>query len=169
MPASSVYAQIPVLRASGTGSTPLSAWHAALVAVDLGHYNLIRLSSVVPPGTTVDPTGKAPAPSGAWGDKLLCVYAEQRTEILGEEAWTGVGWVLRLDGRGGFFVEHEGTGEGFVTTAIRNSLRDMVAGHEDEFTEPDWVLNGTVCTGEPVCSLVIAPFECRPWQGAVPG
>ena len=27
---------------------------------------------------SVDATGKAPAPVGAWGDKLYCVYAEQR-------------------------------------------------------------------------------------------
>ena len=168
MPTSSVYAQIPVLRAAGTGATTLSAFHAALTACDLGHYNLIRLSSVVPPGTAVDPTGKAPAPSGGWGDRLYCVYAEQRTEAAGEQAWAGIGWVQRLDGRGGLFVEHEGTSEKYVTNAIRTSLRDIVAGTRDEFTDPDWVVHGAVCTGEPLCTLVIAPYECQTWQGARP-
>ena len=166
MPTSSVYDQIPVLRSSGTGSTALAAFHNALVGVDLGQYNLVRLSSAIPPHTIVDGSGKADAPSGEWGDRLSCVYAEQRTTVLGEQAWAGMGWVQRLDGRGGLFVEHEGTCEELVTNAIRDSLHDMVSGMEDEFTGPDWVLNGVQCTGDPICSLVIAPYECQPWVGA---
>jgi arginine decarboxylase len=163
--ASAVYDQIPVLRATGTGGTTLSAFHEALVAVDLGHYNLVRLSSVIPPDTSVDATGKAPVPVGEWGDRMYCVYAEQRATEVGEEAWAGVGWVQRLDGRGGLFVEHEGTSEAFVTNAIRTSLGDLVAGREDDYSAPDWVLNGAVCTGAPVCSLVIAAYEAAPWVG----
>jgi arginine decarboxylase len=165
MSTSAVHDQIPVLKATGRGGTTLSAFHDALVAVDLGFYNLVRLSSVVPPGTSVDATGKATVPSGAWGDKMYCVYAEQRAETLGEQAWAGIGWVQRLDGGGGLFVEHEGGTELYVTNAIKTSLRDLVAGMEDAFSAPDWVLNGAVCEGEPVCSLVIAPYECSTWVG----
>lgn len=162
---SAVYDQIPVLKATGTGRTTLSAFHEALVALDLGHYNLIRLSSVVPPGTSVDGTGKAPVPAGQWGDRLYCVYAEWRATEIGEEAWAGVGWVQRLDGQGGLFVEHEGTSEAYVENQLRMSLADLVKGHEDEFTTGDWVLNGAVCTGEPVCSMVLAAYETAPWNG----
>lgn len=163
---SAVCDQIPILRATGTGGTTLSAFHDALVQVDLGHYNLVRLSSVVPPNTSVDATGKAPAPVGRWGDRLYCVYAEQRATRVGEQAWAGIGWVQRLDGGGGLFVEHEGTSEQYVANAIRTSLDDLVAGREDEFSIPEWVLNGAVCTGEPLCSLVMAAYETAPWAGA---
>jgi arginine decarboxylase len=166
MSTSAVRDQISVVCATGTGGTPLSAFHEALVAVDLGHYNLVRLSSVIPPGTGVDATGKTPVPVGQWGDRLYCVYAEQRATTPGEQAWAGIGWVQRHDGGGGLFVEHEGTSEEFVANSIRTSLRDLVAGREDEFTEPEWVLNGAFCTGEPVCSLVVAPYETAPWAGA---
>ena len=165
MNTSAVYDQIPVQCATGVGGTTLSAFHEALVELDLGHYNLIRLSSVIPPGTSVDGTGKAPAPVGEWGDKLYCVYAEQRATEVGEQAWAGIGWVQRLDGRGGLFVEHEGTSEQYVENAIRTSLRDLVRGREDEFTGGDWVLNGAVCAGEPVCSMVIAAYETQSWAG----
>ena len=158
--------QIPVVRATGTGRTTLAAFHDALVQMDLGHYNLVRLSSVVPPGTAVDATGKAPVPTGEWGDKLFCVYAEWRATEVGEQAWAGVGWVQRLDGRGGLFVEHEGSNEAFVHTAILSSLADIVAGQEDEYSAPDLVLNGAECTGEPVCSMVMAPYEVAGWAGA---
>lgn len=112
---SSVYSRIPILKSTGTGGSSLAAFHAALVALELGHYNLIRLSSVVPPGTTVDGSGTATAPSGSWGDRLFCVYAEQRATVIGEEAWAGVGWVHRLDNSGGgLLVEHEGHSEASV-------------------------------------------------------
>jgi arginine decarboxylase len=163
---SAVNDQIPVLCASGSGGTTLAAFHAALVEVDLGHYNLVRLSSVIPPATAVDSAGKAPVPAGGWGDRMYCVYAEQRATEPGEQAWAGIGWVQRLDGQGGLFVEHEGTSEGFVTQAIRTSLRDLVAGREDEYAGPDWVVHGTVCVDQPVCALVIAPYESAPWAGA---
>jgi arginine decarboxylase len=163
---SAVADQIPVMAATGTGATALAAFHAALVAVDLGHLNLVRLSSVIPPGTSVDATGKAAVPAGRWGDRLYCVYAEQRATRMGQQAWAGVGWVQRLDGGGGLFVEHEGEREEAVTGAIRATLRDLVAGMEHEFTAPDWVLAGAACAGAPVCALVIAPYETASWAGA---
>ncbi|GAA2674139.1 MULTISPECIES: pyruvoyl-dependent arginine decarboxylase [Actinoplanes] len=161
-----VYDQIPVVRAIGRGTTSLSAFHDALVAMECGFYNLVRLSSVIPPGTTVDASGKAPVPVGAWGDRLFCVYAEQHASQPGEEAWAGIGWVQRRDGQGGLFVEHEGTSEAFVTESIRASLRDLVKGHEEEFEGPDYVVHGVVSDGTPVCAMVLAPYETISWKGA---
>jgi arginine decarboxylase len=161
----SVNGEMPILRSTGTGGTALAAFHSALVGVNLGHYNLVRLSSVLPPGTFVDATGTAPSPVGSWGDRLYCVYAEQRTTTPGEEAWAGIGWVQRLSGDGGgLMVEHEGGSEAFVTDSITTSLRDMVAGSEEQFSAPDFVVNGAHCTSQPVCSLVIAPFEIASWH-----
>src|SRR4051794_40433892 len=145
---------IPVVSATGVGRTTLSAFHEALVAVDLGHYNIIRLSSVVPPHTEVDPHGKTPVPVGQWGDRMYCVYAAQWATEQGEQAWAGIGWVMRRDGQGGLFVEHEGTSEQFVRTAIETSLADLVRGREDEYVAAQLTLHGAVCDGDPVCSLV---------------
>lgn len=161
--ATTINGEMPILKATGTGRTALSAFHNALVKLSLGHYNLLRLSSVVPPGTLLDSTGNAPAPSGAWGDRLYCVYADQRTTTPGEEAWAGIGWVQRSSSGGGFLVEHEGGSEDFVTDSILTSLQDMVQDSAEEFSAPHFVVNGALCTGEPVCSLVIAPFEIAPW------
>jgi arginine decarboxylase len=155
--------RIPVLRGSGTGRTPLSAFHAALVDVGLAHYNLVRLSSSIPPRTGVDGTGTAAPPAGAWGDRLYCVYADQRAVVPGSQAWAGIGWAHRRDGFGGLFVEHEGDDEKAVLTAIRDSIGDLIATAEQEFTEPRWVLNGVTCVDDPVCSLVIAPYEAAAW------
>jgi arginine decarboxylase len=166
---SAVNDEIPVVKATGRGSTTLSAFHGALVQADLAVYNLVRLSSVIPPGTTVDATGKAPVPQGAWGDRMYVVYADQYATLPGEQAWAGIGWVQRLDGQGGLFVEHEGTSEGYVTQAIKDSLRDLVRGHEEAFTDPDFVVHGVVCESDPVCAMVIAPYESASWAGAARG
>jgi len=167
MSRSSVNSELPILKATGTGGTALAAFHNALVGVNLGHYNLIRLSSVIPPGTVIDPTGTAPAPTGSWGDRLYCVYAEQRTTTPGEEAWAGIGWVQRFGG-GGLMVEHEGGSEAFVTDSILTTLYDMVQGCEADFAAPHFVVNGAHCTSKPVCSLVIAPFEMSSWHVGAP-
>ncbi|MDQ2678046.1 MAG: pyruvoyl-dependent arginine decarboxylase, partial [Actinomycetota bacterium] len=50
---------INVVGAVGTGPTSLAAFDDALVSVGVANYNLVRLSSVIPPGSTVtagDPT-----------------------------------------------------------------------------------------------------------------
>ncbi|WP_410628476.1 pyruvoyl-dependent arginine decarboxylase [Amycolatopsis sp. cmx-8-4] len=162
---SAVYGQIPVLSASGSGATSLTAFHAALVAVGLGGRNILRISSVIPPETSIDATGKATAPAGAYGDLTYCVYADQRATVVGEQAWAGIGWIQRLSGAGGLFVEHEGTSEGLVAHAIQTSLADLVRGRDGEYAAPDCVITGVICTGAPVCALVIAPYESGSWVG----
>ena len=165
MRSTAVSGKMPILKSTGSGRTTLAAFHRALVALDLGHYNLVRLSSVMPPGTVIDETGSVPAPSGDWGDRLYCVFAEQRTSTPGEEAWAGMGWIHRLDDAGGgLLVEHEGGSEAFVADAITASLRDMAGSMDKEFSAPNYVLSGAKCLGEPVCALVIAPFEVTSWE-----
>ena len=158
-----VTATIPVVAGTGAGSTALSAFDAALRDAGVANYNLIRLSSVVPPFTGVDTTGATELPTGGWGDRLYCVYAEQRATTPGEQAWAGIGWVQRLDGAGGLFVEHEGESEELVAGLIESSLADLAAGRPEEFGPVQKVLTGTTCVDVPVCALVVAAYETAPW------
>ncbi|MCW2504408.1 MAG: putative pyruvoyl-dependent arginine decarboxylase [Actinomycetia bacterium] len=162
----SVRGRIPVLRTSGSGATPLSAFHRALAAVGLGHYNLVHLSSVVPPRARVDGTGTAALPAGHWGDRMYCVYAVQSATTPGEQAWAGLGWIERADGLGGFFVEHMGSSEAAVVAEIRASLEDLGLHGGERYGDPQWAVHGVECTGDPVCALVIAPFASEPWGRA---
>ena len=170
--------RLPVLGATATARTGLAAFHRALVAVGLGHYNLVRLSSVIPPGTTVGVGRSAQGPAlparwrgprpddlvgGHHGDRLYCVYAEHGTDVPGEEVWAGVGWAQRVDGQGGYFVEHHGGSAEAVAAQIRTSLEDMTADEVAVFAPPEWVLEGTVCTSTPVCALVVVPYAVLGW------
>jgi arginine decarboxylase len=162
---SAVYAALPVATGTGIGSTALSAFDAALRDAGVANFNLVRLSSVIPPDTVVDTSGRTPIPAGGWGDRLYCVYAEQHADLPGVQAWAGIGWVQRRDGKGGLFVEHEGPTETFLTTAIESSLADLVAGRPEEFGEPHMVINGVTCVDRPVCAFVVAAYETARWGG----
>ena len=106
--------RIYVAPGIGTGPTKLSAFDAALNDAGVANYNLIRLSSVIPPNATIvatDPTIRPQAIPGDWGDRLYVVMAEKRVDTPNTEAWAGIGWVQDKASNKGLFVEHEGESE----------------------------------------------------------
>lgn len=183
--------RLPVLGATATARTGLAAFHRALVAIGLGHYNLVRLSSVIPPYTEVGlgrrgqgpalqvgagRTGQGLALSARWrgprpedlvdgehGDRVYCVFAEHGTDVPGTEVWAGVGWAQRVDGQGGYFVEHHGATSDAVSADIRDSLAEMTSDEVAEFGPPEWVLEGVRCVDAPVCALVVVPYAVVGW------
>jgi arginine decarboxylase len=167
MPTTAARPKLPIrlARAAGRGPTELAAFDAALLATGTANYNLVRLSSVIPPGSLV---GEAPAPLqplGEWGDKLYVVYAEWRASQRGEEAWAGIGWLQDPHSGRGVFVEHEGTSEEAVRGDIAASLGALRAGRPDvDLGPPHVVVQGAVCEDEPVCALVIAAYEHETWR-----
>jgi arginine decarboxylase len=157
--------EITLTTGEGAGPTALSAFDAALCAAGVGEYNLVRLSSVIPPRSAVVTGGGQDQLTGRWGDRLFCVYASQVAERTGEQAWAGIGWVLRGDGSGaGLFVEHEGTSEQAVRGQIAASLGDMVGRRGGAYTAPQVLLQGAVCVDRPVCALVVAGYETAGWD-----
>jgi arginine decarboxylase len=156
---------ISLSTGTGSGPTPLSAFDAALCAAGVGEYNLVRLSSVIPPHSLLVRSGAEGQLTGRWGDRLFCVYASQLAELAGEQAWAGIGWVLRQDGSGaGLFVEHEGPSEQGVLDDIASSLGDMVRRRGGEYSEPELLVTSATCIDEPVCALVVAGYETTGWD-----
>jgi len=170
--------RLSVLGATASARTTLAAFHRALVAIGLGHYNLVRLSSVIPPHTEVGAgrSGQGPALPARWrgrrpeelvdghhGDRVYCVYAEATTDVPGEEVWAGVGWAQRVDGQGGYFVEHHGSTAAAVRDEIRTSLAEMSDDEVAELGPPQWELRGVVCEDDPVCALVVVPYAVVGW------
>lgn len=148
----------------GRGRTPLSAFDSALLAAGVANFNLVRLSSVIPPESDVIRVGAGDQLLGAWGDRLYCVYASQCATLPGEEAWAGIGWVLRQDGSGaGLFVEHEGPSRAFVEDSISASLGDLVSGRGGDFCAPQVEMASVTCHDAPACALVVAAYETAGW------
>lgn len=157
---------IKVASGIGVGPTKLSAFDAALNHAGVANYNLIRLSSVIPPGTDIQisekPLSHLP---GAWGDRLYVVMAEQRVDTPNTEAWAGIGWVQDKETGRGLFVEHEGKSENTVRQDIRQSLEGLMATRNIDFGDIHMHVIGRICKHEPVCALVVAVFQAQSWDG----
>lgn len=154
---------IHLTSSTGCASTELSAFDRALHAAGIANFNLIRLSSVIPPGAEVvrAVTGQYSA-QGRWGDRLYLVYADCRTSIPNESVWAGVGWVYDASGKG-LFVEFEGNSEGLVRDSISSSLTDLIETRGFDAVDSDMEVVGATCVDAPVCALVAAIYQSESW------
>ncbi len=158
---------IHVASGIGVGPTKLSAFDAALNDAKIANYNLICLSSVIPPETKiiVHEAGMAGVKlPGDWGDRLYVVMAEMRTDTPNSEAWAGIGWVQDKKTGKGLFVEHEAENEHTVRRDITQSLEALMATRNVDFGPIHMKVVGRMCTHQPVCALVIAAYQVSDWQ-----
>lgn len=157
---------ITVAGGVGFGPTKLAAFDAALREAGLADFNLITLSSVIPPASTIVSTAGPATISGKWGERLYVVVAQLRIDTRYEEAVAGLGWIQESDTGRGLFVEHVGHTEREVRRDILATLDSMAAGRPGvQFGTPDLRVRSTACAGEPTCALVAAVFEHEPWRG----
>ncbi|GAB3093232.1 pyruvoyl-dependent arginine decarboxylase [Isoptericola nanjingensis] len=156
---------IRVSTGTGTGRTTLAAFDAALVAAGVGDFNLVRLSSVVPPGSGVLEVDGRDQLRGEHGDALYCVYAAGHASLPGHEAWAGVAWSRRDDGSGaGLFVEHDGPSHEQVETDLTHSLDDLSAIRGGAYHQEGRRITGLACETLPVCAVVVATFRRAGWE-----
>jgi arginine decarboxylase len=161
---------IPIARATGLGPTPLSAFDAALARAGAADRNLLRLSSVIPPGVSPLVVPRLEL-RGAWGDRLYCVYAERRAEagVTGALA-AGIGWLLFApDGRG-VFVEHSAAAEtveqarSVVQTLVTRSLDALAATRRWEPLLRGSLVEAAPCAVDQATAvLVLAAYREEGW------
>lgn len=152
--------------ASGTASGPteLAAFDSALYAAGIANYNLLTLSSVIPPNShIIEHDDQIPHIDGKWGDRLYVVKADYRASTPGVGAWAGIGWVIDEATGQGLFVEHEGENKEQVEWQIEHSLRALMETRQIDFGEIHMKVNGIVCEQDPVCAVVIAVYKPETW------
>lgn len=157
---------IQISEGIGIGPTELSAFDQALVRAGVANYNLIYLSSVLPPNSVVAYAGEPKHPGGTWGDRLYVVMAQKRVSVRNQEAWAGIGWIQDRKTRHGLLVEHEGHSEAEVRADIEHSLTALARNRDMQFGPQQMHVVGTKCTDLPACALVVAVFESEPWIAA---
>ncbi len=156
---------IKIAHGIGTGPTKLAAFDSALNHAGVANYNIIRLSSVIPPETEIQiAKGGLSELPGKWGDRLYVVMAEERIDTPNTEAWAGIGWVQDKKTGKGLFVEHEGNSEKSVREDIKQSLTALMATRNIDFGEISMKVVGRTCRHEPVCALVVAVFQASDWE-----
>jgi len=153
---------------TGVGPTKMAAFDAALNAAGVANFNLIRLSSIIPPKSKViNYDGPIDQSLGKWGDKLYVVMAEMRVDTPNAEAWAGIGWVMDKKTGMGLFVEHEGLSETTVRKDITQSLQALMKTRNVDFGPIEMKVIGKTCTHEPVCALVVASYQSRGWASSL--
>ncbi|HSX14900.1 MAG TPA: pyruvoyl-dependent arginine decarboxylase [Candidatus Saccharimonadales bacterium] len=159
--------EIFLVEGVGTGPTTLAAFDASLRAAGIANFNIIPLSSIIPPQSKIEVVKSIPKTQeiGNWGDRLYVVIANKRVDTPNEEAWAGIGWVQNEENRKGLFVEHVGSNKKTVERDIRATLESLMDGRKDEtFGEITMEIVGITCTQEPVSALVCAVYKSSPWD-----
>ena len=155
---------IKVTKGTGEGPTELAAFDKALQDAGIANYNLIYLSSIIPPD--YEPKREKPTPDpNKFGHKLYVVIASEKQSEVGKEAWAGIGWVMAEDNKsGGLFVEHHGEREEEVRDLITKSLNSMKSNRKEKYGEIQYEIAGIKCESNPVCALVAAVYKSEEWN-----
>jgi arginine decarboxylase len=164
------FMKIHLISAVGKGTTELGAFDNALMTMGFCNYNLIRLSSVIPPGATIVKPGKYTTPPEEYGDRLYCVYAEIRSSKPGQALGSSVGWYQIEDGRG-VFVEHETLGDSekevkeWLEYQSRNTVKDLLKARNLPIDE-DRIhihMETAVVEKEPLCTFIVCAYKSERW------
>lgn len=155
--------EIVITTGVGVAPTKLAAFDAALREAGIGNYNLIPLSSVIPPDSDIC-IRQHIEPQEEYGDRLYVVIAEARATEVGKSAWAGLGWAQNAQSGHGLFVEICGDSQEAVETEIRLTLEDMIKNRPQlEYGPICSKVAGIECHGKPVCVLVAAIYKSERW------
>jgi len=153
-----------ITTGKGEGNTKLSAFDQALFKAGIANYNLLPLSSVIPPNVNLK-IENINWNNREHGHKLYVVISRIAEDVPGKEVWAGVGWVqVKNEDSRGLFVEHQAESEEKLIELIENSLNDMVVYREGEFTKPQYVTCGIKCVDKPVSAIVAAVYKSESWE-----
>ena len=159
---------IRVSRGAGAGPTRLAAFDAALHAAGVAGYNIVRLSSVIPPHAVVREVSGADQVKGADGDIAYCVYAVAYASTPGQQAWAGVAWALHQDAAGaGLFVERSAGSESVVRRELDATIHTMALTRGHVYRAAGQAVSSAVCVDRPVCAVVVATYGTVGWSTLV--
>ena len=157
--------EIRISRGAGAGPTQLAAFDAALYAAGVAGYNIVRLSSVIPPHAVVREVTGEDLVKPAQGDVAYCVYAAAYASTPGEQAWAGMAWAAHVDGSGaGLFVEHTAASESMVRRDLDATLETMSLNRGHAYQPAGQILSSAICVDHPVCAIVVATYGTAGWS-----
>lgn len=161
---------IIISSGKGIGKTLLSAFDGALFDAGVSNYNLLVLSSIIPPGCVIKQQ-KFKTPDAEYGHKLYVVMSEKRSRESGRYIGAAVGWCQETDGRG-VFVEHhiiensEDAARSQLEDEVKKSLSDLCHLRGYTFSKDKMNLKMSVMkvTDTPACALVVAVYQSESWE-----
>jgi arginine decarboxylase len=156
------FGAIAIASAVGTGSTELAAFDSALLSAGVANYNLICLSSVIPPGSRIE-RRRWRTPREHWGRRLYCVVSQAREPRPGHEVHAGIGWVQDAEGGQGLFVELHDHDRSRLERDLHDTLASMQRQRGIALGPVHTEIASARCERDPVCALVIAVYASAAW------
>lgn len=161
---------IIIASGKGLGKTLLSAFDAALFDAGVSNYNLLVLSSIIPPGSVIK-LQKYKTPDSEYGHRLYVVMSENRSRESGRYIGAAIGWCQEEDGRG-VFVEHHFTENSeeavrnLLQEEVKHSLADLCRLRGYSFSPKKMNIKMSVAkvTDAPSSVLVVAVYESQKWS-----
>lgn len=153
---------IAMARGVGHGPTELAAFDSALLDAGVANYNLICLSSVIPPGSHIE-RRRWTTPPQDWGRRLYCVVSQAREHRAGHAVHAGIGWVQDAEHGQGLFVELHDDDADRLDGDLRATLQSMQQQRDIGLGTVHTEIASARCETEPVCALVIAVYAAAPW------
>ena len=147
----------------GGGPTPLAAFDNAMYDARVGNYNLVYLSSVIPPYSTIEHAPFVGEPKD-YGDRLYVVLASQTETTPGHWAWAGLSWTQEPNTLRGLFVEQHGSSEAQVRHNLDATIRSLMARRPYNYGAINMEVAGVECQDEPVCVMVVAAYKSLGWH-----
>ncbi|MBD3354433.1 hypothetical protein GF361_00430 [Candidatus Woesearchaeota archaeon] len=152
---------ISVTYGKGIGKTEISAFDSALWDGGIGDYNLITLSSVIPPNSRIE-VKRLQIDNRDIGNKLYVVLSKCFARNIGEEAYAGLGWVTKEDGSG-VFMEECGKSKEEVKQRIKDSLESAISYRNGNYSSIDYHIEKIKCEHNPACAVVAAVYKSEGW------
>jgi len=135
--------KIIIVTGKGKGVTKIAAFDKALLDAGINNYNLIYLSSIIPPHSEIVQSKKYIGGREHFGNKLYVVISKNFQIFRDRECWAGLGWTQTKDGKG-LFVEHCDKTNENVICQIKQSLHDMVKNRKESFGKIHYCTSGVL-------------------------
>ena len=156
------FGPIAMAQGLGRGPTLLAAFDAALLDAGVANYNLLCLSSVIPPGSRIE-RRRWHTPPQAWGQRLYCVLSQARENRPGHSVHAGIGWVQDAAAGHGLFVELHDHDRGRLQQDLAATLHSMQQQRGVDLGPVQTEIASVRCEDVPVCALVIAVYASQAW------
>lgn len=153
---------IKVLKSSGIGKTKKTAYDDALKNVNLHNYNIITLSSVIPPGSNIDITESFHC-NFSVGDVIYAVQSKNFSSTNGSTIASGLAWCMEKNENGGIFLENKAPTKKHCEENLRDGIDEMKENRVNMNFEDQ---SNVICIEEKVqddklyvCVLVIGVYD----------
>ena len=155
--------EIIITWGKGEGNTLLSAFDSALIDAGIGNFNLIPLSSVIPPKSSIRLKKKPFKENFKYGHRAYLVIAQNCSEKKQESIYAGLGWFLDKEQKG-IFVEHSSHSKKEIQNLINNSLKDTALFRKQKNVKFNQKIIGMRVKDKPACVLVGAIYLLEEWK-----